>query len=164
MDPFNAAAALRGRITAMDMEQLMPRDLLDLQKNRFSCVLTSSDGASAEYDILADRTNGVYAARIVTHEADGDYVSEMRARAINGASGSVSYRVDALTIDNRRVDPADIGQLSNALLVFLSYKNAAFPNGEGPAVLFPRPGADPAPLPDFPNQSRAHPVPPRRSH
>lgn len=160
-EPFNAASARHLHLDTVTMENLMPRDLLNLHQNRFGCMLTSSDGASAEFDILADRANGLYHACIITHERDGDYVSELRA--VGNAAGD-AYRIEKMVLDNVSINPADRLALSDALAVFLSYKNAAFPNGEGPAVLFPRPDGDPAPLPDIPKRQQTSRLPPRRGH
>lgn len=155
---FNRAASPAPSLPMMVMEELMPFDILDLRQTRFACELQSSDGARADYDFLVDRANGIYVGRIAVQDRGRETISELRAHRIGPVvthdENDVSWRIDRMTLDGHRIDTGDITALADALQVFLSYKNAAYPNGTGPAALFPRPAETVLPPPDRPRAPR----------
>ena len=155
---FNRAAAPAPSLPMMVMEELMPFDILDLRQTRFACELQASDGAKADYDFLVDRANGIYVGRITVQDHGRKTLSELRAHRIGPVvthdENDISWRIDRMTLDGRTVDTGNLAALSDALQVFLSYKNAAYPNGTGPAALFPRPAEATLPPPVLPRAPR----------
>lgn len=140
---FNSAgAAAKHTLGPMVMENFIPGDILNFWANEYHEELTSPAGDKAVYDIAIDRKNGVYEAVIkVTDAAAKPTYNEMTAHRLpNG-----DWKLFTLVVDGNSYDFKNPADTAIALTAFEAYKNAAFPNNEGPRVLFPQSPAEPAP-------------------
>lgn len=155
---FAKASSPGAVLSATDFARFLPANPFDFHQPTASAYLSDNDGAQAEVEILTDKANGIYSANITTLLGKTALRSELRI-SIHGTADAPVYRVDRLRVDNEAIDLSDREQTQNGLLVFLSYKNAAFPTGDGPHALFPRPDTAQAPKAGGPKHD---PLPVRR--
>ena len=153
---FTQASGAPMALAAQDFDLFKPSNPLDLYQREHEALMTDDDGARAYFRIINDDVAGTYNAAILTEIGGAKLVSQLQAHEIPQTG---AYRIDYLKIDNEEVDLADLEETTTALSIFLAYKNAAFPNGEGPRALVPRPDTIEAPSDDgpHPDASPAHP-------
>jgi hypothetical protein len=140
---FNSAGAARKHtLDPLVMENFIPGDILGFWGNTYHEELHSSAGEKAVYDIAVDRKNGLYKGVILVTDTKGSQTyNEMTAHR----QPSGGWQVDRLVVDGTAYNFKNAHDTAIGLTAFEAYKNAAFPNGEGPRVIFPKSPAEAAP-------------------
>ncbi len=134
---FSARAADGLGLNADQLEGLIPRDPLGFFTKTFTTRTQSPNGDTHDFEVFADRMNGLYRGRITTTSASGEE-TQCVLEAHQPHDGFPLYRIDRLVIDNQAVDTKSLAAVRSALDEFVVRMNAGWPRPGQAFAIFPR--------------------------